>query len=126
MAQTPKKPVIDLMDRTFAFAVRVTRCCRTLTKDPVNRILGTQLLRAATSVGAMVEEARAGESRKDFISKNAIALKEARETNYWLRLVAASDPKLANRLQDLIQESKEIRDILGAVVRTARRNSSKQ
>lgn len=117
-----EKRAIDLIDRTFAFAVRVTVLCRTLSRDPVNRVLGTQLLKSGTSVGANVEESRAGESRKDFISKNAIALKEARETNDWLRGVAASDPKLTTRLADMVRESGEIRDILGALLCTARRN----
>ena len=56
----------------------------------VGRTLSGQLLRAGTSVGANLEEAQAGQSRADFISKNAIALKEARETHYWLRLLVAS------------------------------------
>lgn len=114
------------MDRTFDFAVRVTACCRTLSKDVVSRVLLSQLLRSATCVGAMVEESRAAESRKDFISKNAIALKEARESHYWLRLLSVSEPKFAARLKDLVQESLEIRDILGAIVRTARKNLKNQ
>jgi four helix bundle protein len=85
------KPM-DIRERAFGFAVRVIRLYRHLDEKPgVGRISGKQLLRAGTSIGANVEEAQAGQSRADFISKNAIALKEARETHYWLRLLAASN-----------------------------------
>jgi four helix bundle protein len=82
---------VDIRKRTFDFAVRIVRLCNHLFGKPsVSRTLANQLLKAGTSVGANVEEAQAGQSRADFISKNAIALKEARETHYWLRLLVAS------------------------------------
>jgi four helix bundle protein len=65
------------------------KLCRYLEEKPgTGRTLSNQLLKAATSVGANSEEAQAGQSRADFISKNAIALKEPRETHYWLRLLS--------------------------------------
>ena len=69
----------DICDRTFAFAVRIVKLCRYLNKQPdIDRMLTKQLIRSGTSIGANVEEAQAGQSTPDFISKYAIALKEAR------------------------------------------------
>jgi four helix bundle protein len=115
------KPVVPITDRTFDFSVRVIALCRELGRNPVNRILGPQLFKASTSVGANVEEAQAAQSKADFVSKTAIALKEAREAHYWFRLLAASDSKLGARLPGLVQESQEIRDILGAINSKARK-----
>jgi len=121
----PKKPLVPITDRTFAFAVRIVKLCRELSRNPVNRVLGGQLLKAGTSVGANVEESQAAQSKADFVSKSTIALKEARETNYWLRLIAATDEKIGPRIGDLVQESREIRDILGAIASRARRNTGR-
>ncbi|MSR55420.1 MAG: four helix bundle protein [Gemmataceae bacterium] len=117
--------VVDITDRTFEFSGRIVKLCRAVGRDPVNRVLGTQLLGSSTSVRANIEEAQAAQSKADFVSKTAIALKEARESHYWLRLLAATDAKLTNRLAPLVQESKEIRDILGASNSKARRKPAK-
>ena len=99
----------DIQNRTFEFAVRIVNLCRHLDEKPgVGRTIGRQLLRAGTSVGANVEEAQAGQSKPDFISKIAIALKEARETLYWLRLLVASKVLPEERLSDLTTEVKEL------------------
>ena len=85
----------DIQDRTFAFAVEIVRLCQRLDEKPgAGRTLSKQLLRSATSIGANMEEAQAGQSKADFISKTSIALKEARETLYWLRLLAAAQVSL--------------------------------
>jgi four helix bundle protein len=86
----------------------------------VERTLGRQLLRAGTSVGANVEEAQAGQSKADFISKIAIALKEARETLYWLRLLAASKVLPLERLSSLQTEVEELTRVLGAILVSAK------
>src|SRR2546421_5171708 len=73
----------DIRERTFEFAVRIVRSCHGLDKKPgVGRNVSRQLLKSGTSVGANTEEAQAAQSKPDFISKNSIALKEARETHY--------------------------------------------
>ena len=87
------------------------------------RTLSRQLLRSGTSIGANVEEAQAGQSRADFISKNLIALKEARETGYWLRLLAAAQVVPENRLSTLRNEVEELKRILGAIVVSAKKNA---
>ena len=77
------KEIKDIKERTFEFAGRIIKLCQHLDKEAgVPGTLSNQLLKAGTSVGANVEEAQAGQSRADFISKNAIALKEARETHF--------------------------------------------
>ena len=113
----------EIQNRTFEFAVRIVNLCRPLDERPgVGRTLGRQLLRAGTSIGANVEEAQAGQSRADFISKIAIALKEARETLYWLRLLAASKIFPPERLSDLQTEVEELRRVLGAIIVSAKDN----
>ncbi|NJN13635.1 MAG: four helix bundle protein [Richelia sp. RM2_1_2] len=107
----------EITERTFDFAVRIVKLCQVLEEKPgVSRTLSTQLLRSGTSIGANVEEARAGQSKADFIHKNAIALKEARETHYWLRLLAATDIIPKDKLVNLLQEADELRRILGAII----------
>jgi four helix bundle protein len=90
MAATAKHGM-DIRKRAFEFSVTLLRFCRHLDQnDFTMRTIGRQLLRAGTAIGANLEEAQAGETRADFIHKNAIALKEARETRYWLRLLVGS------------------------------------
>jgi four helix bundle protein len=112
--------IFDIRDRAFAFAVRIVKLCDYLEKKTnVSRSLSGQLLRAGTSVGANLEEAKAGQSRADFISKNSISLKEARESNYWLRLILATnsfDKKVENGIKELESESLELSNIIGKIV----------
>jgi four helix bundle protein len=79
------------------------------------------LLKAGTSVGANTEEAHAAQRKPDFISKNSIALKEARETHYWLRLLIAAKVLSEDRLTGLLDEAEEIKRILGSIVVSAKR-----
>jgi four helix bundle protein len=112
----------DIRVRTFEFAVRVVQVCRVLDEQPgVGRTLSKQLLRAGTSVGANVEEAQAGQSKADFISKYAIALKEARETHYWLRLVVACTLLPEARIENLLKEAEEIMRVIGAIIVSAKK-----
>ncbi|MEQ9410676.1 MAG: four helix bundle protein [Fuerstiella sp.] len=111
----------DLPERTFAFAERIVRLCSVLEGNGrVSSTLANQLLRAGTSVGANVEEAQGSESRKDFVHKYSIACKEARETHYWLRLLAASEVIPISRLEPLIQESSELIAILTTIIKKSR------
>ncbi len=93
------------------------RLCRHLDERPgAGRTLAKQLLRATTSIGANLEEAMSGQSKADFISKNAIALKEARETSYWLRLLVASELVSESRIVELQKEVEELKRIIGAII----------
>ncbi|TWU06546.1 hypothetical protein Poly21_56130 [Allorhodopirellula heiligendammensis] len=90
-------------------------------RDPgISRTLANQLLRSGTSVGANVEEAQAGQSKNDFIAKMYIACKEARETHYWLRLLADTATVTPERLTDLTEESRQLVAILTSIVKKAR------
>lgn len=81
----------DICAKTRSFALCVINVHQHIAKDSTGRVLGSQLLRAGTSVGANVEEAQAAQSAADFTSKMSIALKEARETRYWLQLIVAAE-----------------------------------
>ncbi len=107
---------VDLPERTFEFARRVVKLCQVLDQTRgVNRTLANQLLRSGTSIGANVEEGQAGQSRADFLSKLSIARKEARETHYWLRLIAATDILPEARLTDLLDEANQLVAILTTI-----------
>ena len=99
----------DLPDRTFAFSERIVKLCLTLESDSVvAATLMRQLLRSGTSIGANVEEAQASESKRDFVHKYSIAAKEARETHYWLRLLAKTEVISPSRLEPLTVEANEL------------------
>lgn len=109
---------MDIQERTFQFAVRVVRLVDRLPRTIAGMEVGRQLVRAATSVGANVEEADAAESKRDFVHKMKIAHKEAREARYWLEIVQAAllDD---DEVRDLIRESNELIHILQAIIRSA-------
>ncbi len=116
---------IDITERSFKFAVCIVNLCRYLEKErKVNFALISQLIRSGTSVGANIEEAQAGQSRADFLSKISISCKECRETLYWLRLISASDTSLSDRLADLIKEADELVRILTSIVKTTKEGSN--
>lgn len=114
------KKIVDIRERTFAFAVRIVKLCKFLeNKSDVSKSLINQFLRAGTSIGANLEEAVAGQSKSDFIHKNSISLKEARESNFWLRLILETsnfNKQAAKGIQDLEAESLEIAKIIGSIV----------
>lgn len=122
MSVANKDKQVDICKRTFEFAVRVVKLCHYLFDKPgVSRTLANQLLKAGTSVGANIEEAQAGQRKADFISKTAIALKEARETHYWLRLLVASQVLPEARISELRKEAEELMRIIGAIVVSAKK-----
>lgn len=106
----------DIAERSFRYSLRIVKLYRELQKDGTGRVLGKQLLRAGTSIGANVHEAQAGQSRADFIAKMSIAHKEARETTYWLRLIRESGLVPSARLADLCNETDQLIRILSAIL----------
>ncbi len=106
-----------IKDKSYSFALQIIELCSKL-KDEKHYVLSTQLLRAGTSIGANVEEALAGQSRKDFFAKMSIASKESREANYWLRLIRDSDIISDGKINDLIKNSEELIKILTTIVKT--------
>jgi len=109
-------------ERVYRFVIRVVKLVRALPKsDMAAQIIGRQLLRAATSIGANVEESLGAVSRRDFAYKTSIAAKEAREAHYWLRLLRDGGILSPELLVDIIDERLQISKILRATVRTARK-----
>jgi four helix bundle protein len=105
-----------IQTKTFAFALKIVELCKSLQKSQ-EYMASKQLFRSGTSIGANVEEALAAQSRKDFVSKMSIALKEARETHYWLRLFQESQLVKGDYLKR-IDEIREIIRILTSIVKT--------
>jgi len=111
----------DIQQRVFSFACRVVKLYQFLAEQKgAAEVLGRQLLRYATSIGANLEEASAGQSKCDFVFKCNIALKEARETHYWLRLLSESGVVSSRKISDLTSESNELVVILTTIVKKSR------
>ncbi|MBR2957757.1 MAG: four helix bundle protein [Clostridia bacterium] len=101
--------------KSFTFAIRIVNLYKYLTSDKKELIMSKQLLRCGTSIGANVSEAEKGQSRADFTAKMNIALKEANETYYWLRLLNATE-YLDNKMFESIESDiKELVAILTAI-----------
>lgn len=113
-----------IQERTFKFALTTIQLYQQMIKRN-DFVLSKQLLRSGTSIGANVEEALGGQSKKDFLSKMNIALKESRETNYWLRLLNETK-HLDLDYNPLLKESVELQSILSAIVKSTRQNLALQ
>jgi len=109
------------LNKSFSFAVRIVNLCRYLNEEHREYILSKQLLRSGTSIGANINEASAAQSKKDFIAKMSIAHKEARETKYWIDLLAATGYLNANEkhIKFLVNENIELIRLLSSIVKTS-------
>jgi len=113
----------DIHERLLLFACDIVRVTQFLhTRGPIGRRLSYQILDAGTSVGSNVEEADGASSHKDFIAKNRIALKEAKETRFRLR-VCQRTRLLSPEFDPVVLESDELVRIIGKIVHNARRNA---
>jgi len=108
----------DIRKRVYQYALRAIRLHQHLQEqgDSAGWIIGKQYLRAATSIGANIEEAQASESRADFVHKLGIAQKEARECLFWLRLLTDSRIVSNSRLKPLANETDELIAVITAIV----------
>jgi four helix bundle protein len=108
-------------ERSFRFALAILKLYRViLTTTNVPRHITSQMLSAGTSIGSNLEEAKSASSRRDLTAKNAIALREARECHYWLRLIQADQPSLGRSVSPLLSECHELISVLSAAVRRLR------
>ena len=105
-----------IQQKSFAFALEIIRLYKAL-RAQQEFVLSKQLLRSGTSIGANVEEASAGQSRRDFLAKMAVASKEARETRYWLRLLQESHLVDVD-VSAILAQADELIRILTAIVKT--------
>lgn len=104
---------ISIQQRTKTFAIRIVKaCCFLDEQSGVLRTLGKQLLRSGTSVGANTREAQSAQSHRDFINKLEIALKECRETQYWLEILIETELVKEEKFNPLLEEANEIGKIL--------------
>lgn len=120
----PDEPAFDLRVRTKAFALRIVRMFVALPNTEEARVLGKQVLRSGTSVGANYREAHRSRSKPEFIAKVGDCLKELDETAYWLELLTESGIVPAPKLASLQDETHQLLAILTTISKNTKRNLS--
>jgi four helix bundle protein len=115
----------DIFERLVSIAVQSVRVVEALPSTATTKHIGQQLVRSATSGGANYQEARGAESRNDFVHKLGVALKETRETHYWLRLLDGLGLAVPERVYGLLRETLEVSKILASSIRTAKTGASR-
>ncbi len=109
-----------IQEKSFQFAIRIVNLCKYLHAEQNEYILSKQLMRSGTSIGANVAEAQHAQSKPDFISKMNIALKETSETDYWLRLLYATEYLQKNAFDSIMTDCDEIKKLLISIVKSAK------
>ncbi|KAF9659922.1 four helix bundle protein [Tenacibaculum sp. Mcav3-52] len=109
-----------IQEKSYDFAVRIVNLYKHLSQEKKEFVLSKQLLRSGTSIGANIEEAIGGQSRKDFYAKLTIAYKEARETHYWIRLLKDTSFLSKDTTQSFLNDTEEILRIIGSIQKTIR------
>ncbi len=107
-----------ILDKSFNFAVRIVNLYKYLTEKQKEYVLSKQILRSGTSIGANVHEAIEGSSEKDFQNKLNIALKEARETEYWLKLLHQTEYLDERQYRDINNDCSELLSLLVSILKT--------
>jgi four helix bundle protein len=113
-----------IRDKSYNFALRIIKLNQWMVNDSKEYVLSKQILKSGTSIGANIEEAIGGQSKKDFRAKMFISYKEARETHYWLRLLKDSELiplKIAN---SLLKDCEELKKILSSILLTLNKTNS--
>jgi len=113
-----------IQTKSYDFALRIVKLYKHLSQEKKEFVLSKQLLRSGTSIGANIEEAIGGQSRKDFFAKLTIAYKEARESNYWIRLLKDTDFLSDKKAESLLKDIEEILKIIGSIQKTIRNTNS--
>ena len=111
-----------IRQKSFDFAIRIVKLYKYIVSEKKEYVLSEQLLRSGTSIGANVNEAIYGQSKKDFVSKLHIALKEASETEYWIELLNVSGYLDEKEYQSIINDNTEILKILTSIIKTSKEN----
>jgi four helix bundle protein len=110
-----------ILDMSFAFAVRIVRLSSYLANEKKEYVLSRQVLRSGTSIGANVKEAVVAQSRKDFIAKLNISLKEANETEYWLQLLNATG--YLDDVDSILEDNRGIIRVLTSIIKSTNNNT---
>jgi len=113
-----------IQQKSFAFAIRIVNSYKYLQTEKKEFVLSKQLLRSGTSIGANVEEAIGGQSKKDFIAKISISYKEARETMYWLKLLKATFYLDEKEADSISRDAEELCKILSSILVSSKQNNS--
>lgn len=112
----------NLEDRTAKFGEAIILFCKTLNQTPLSLPLLTQLIRAATSVGANYMEANGASSKRDFTNKTFICKKEAQECKHWLRMIAVMFPEEKDKIRPLWKEAQELTLIFQKITSSAKKH----
>ena len=107
-------------EKSFEFAIRIVNLCKYLNETKKEFVLSKQLLRSGTSVGANVAEAEQAQSTPDFVSKMSIALKEASETKYWIRLLASTNYLKEAETVSILNDCVELEKILVSIIKSSK------
>ena len=111
-----------IVEKSFEFSVRIVNLRKYLMEERREYVLSKQLLKSGTSIGANVSEAQRGQSKADFIAKMSIALKEANETQYWLKLLYRTGYLSKTQFDSLNKDIYELLSLLTAICKTAGTN----
>ena len=112
-------------EKSFEFAIRIVNLCKYLKSEKKETVLSKQLLRSGTSIGANVFEAEKAQTKPDFYTKMTIALKEANETSYWLRLLHKTNYLADSEFESIYKDIDEICSILVSITKTTKENIGK-
>jgi len=111
-----------IQNKSYQFSLRIIKLYKYLIEKKKEFVLSKQILRCGTSIGANIEEGIAGQSKADFIAKFQIALKESRETHYWIRLLIDSDYLDKKSGQSILEDCEELLKLLSAILKTSKSN----
>jgi len=111
-----------IMDKSKAFAIRIIRLYQHLSRDEKEFVLSKQVLRSGTSIGANVREAHRGQSKRDFIAKMNIALKEAAETEYWIELLHETNYIDTNAYTSISRDCSELNKLLISIIKSSNKD----
>lgn len=109
-------------DKSFAFAIRIVNLCRCLRTDKKEFVISRQMPCSGTAIGALVREAEQAESKRDFVHKLAIALKEANETEYWILLLQETGYLNADESESVIKDNKELLKLLTSIINSTKKS----
>lgn len=113
-----------IRDKSYSFALRIIKLNQMMVNDLKEYVLSKQILKSGTSIGANIEEAIGGQSKKDFRAKMFISYKEARETHYWLRLLRDSGLISSDIAESLLADCGELKKILSSILLTLNKSNS--
>ena len=111
-----------IMDKSFAFAIRIVRLYKLLCEHRKELVLSKQILRSGTAVGALIKESEHAQSKSDFINKLSIALKEANEAEYWILLLHETEYISGIEYRSIVKDCQEIVRLLIAIIKTSKQN----